>query len=305
MTGPRSFVSRLDFIGTRRYWFLLSAILVGISLLALGGRGLNLGIDFTGGTSFAFTFDRPVTTGEVRAVLEGFDLGTSSVRVNLGDPREVFVKTRFLAPGEEDAVRRALEERVSPITDASTERVSALIGRELVLNALWAVALASVGIVAYLSYRFDFRFGVAAIVALIHDALVSMGLVSLIGIEVSAPFVAAILTIIGYSVNDTVIIFDRIRENLKHRRKESFAEVANRSVIETLPRSINTAVTTLLAVGAIYAFGGRTTQDFALTLLIGITLGAYSSIFVAGPLWVAWRERAERARRGPLQPAAR
>lgn len=290
-----------DFIGRYRAWFALSLALTVLSLGSLAFHGLNLGVDFTGGTGLTLTFQEPVTTGEVRSVLSQFGYGSASVRVDVGDPRQAFVKLPFLTPEQEQAVLEALGGDVAPLADSSSDKVSPIIGRELVLNALWALAIASVLIVAYLSYRFDYRMAVSAIVALLHDALIAMGVVSLVGVEVDAPFVAAILTIIGYSVNDTVIVFDRVREILKARPKDAGdADIANRAVWETLQRSINTALTTLLAVAAIYLFGGRTTRDFALTLLVGVTLGAYSSIFVAGPLWVLWRRRdATRKRTGP------
>ncbi|MFS8573113.1 MAG: protein translocase subunit SecF, partial [Clostridia bacterium] len=183
-----------------------------------------------------------------------------------------------------------------------TELVGPVIGAELVRRALLAVALASLGILVYVSLRFEFKFAVASIVALLHDAIIATGVVSALGVEVNSPFIAAILTVIGYSLNATIVIFDRVRENLRIRKGESLFDLLNRSLNETLARTIHTSATTLLALVTLFIFGGSTLRDFILVLLVGLTVGTYSSMMVANPLWWLWKEREER-RRAEASPA--
>jgi preprotein translocase subunit SecF len=173
--------------------------------------------------------------------------------------------------------------------------VGPVIGRELTSNAFWAVVVASILMLIYITVRFEFKFGVAAIIALLHDVFMIMGIFALTGKQVDSPFVAAILTIIGYSINDTIVIFDRIRENLKfHKRGESYADLVDMSINQTLARSINTVGTTLVSIIALYFFGGGSIKTFTFALLFGIISGCYSSIFIASPIWVAWKEWEER-----------
>ena len=175
-----------------------------------------------------------------------------------------------------------------------TEMVGPTIGAELKKKALLALLAAAIAIVIYISVRFEFKFAMAAIIALLHDTLIVVGLFSILGQEINSPFIAALLTIIGYSINDTIVIFDRIREKINYKKKETFAELNNKAILDTLPRSINTSLTTLVSVVAILVFGGATIQNFMLALLIGIMAGTYSSIFVASPVlveWDAWQKR--------------
>ncbi|MEW5933204.1 MAG: protein translocase subunit SecF, partial [Bacillota bacterium] len=191
------------------------------------------------------------------------------------------------------------------------EDVHGVIARNLIMQAVLAVLIALVGILIYLAFRFEYRFGVAAVLALLHDAIVVLGAFALFRVEVGSPFVAAVLTIVGYSVMDTVVVFDRIRENLKFKQRgQSYGEVANLSINQVVGRSVKTSLTVFFAVMAVLLFGGKTTRDFALALAIGVISGTYSSIFIASPIWVWWREREERARRRAaeatrLRPAER
>ena len=285
----------IDFIGRSRLWYIVSATLVIVSLIALVGQGiatgqaLNLGIDFTGGSIYDLEFDQVVAPAEVRAILANIDLEKSVIRVSPADPKQAFLKTEFLDDDQEARMFSALKAGVGEFEQLRSERVDAVIGSELLLNALIALIVAGIAMVAYITWRFEYRFAIAAIVALLHDSIITLGVFSILGVEITSAFVAAILTIIGYSVNDTIVIFDRIRENLKGTKRGNEGGVVNRSLNETLVRSINTSVTTFLAVSAIFIFGGATIKDFALALLVGVLLGTYSSIFVASPLWVSWR----------------
>jgi len=179
------------------------------------------------------------------------------------------------------------------------EEVSGVIGKELTQKAILALVVANAAQVIYITLRFEFKFAVAAVVALIHDVLITVGMFSILGIEVNSPFVAAILTIIGYSINYTIVVYDCIRENLKARKKEDLKTLVNRSIAEARMRSIKTSLTTLRAVVAILVFGGQTIREFSLALAIGITTGTYSSIFIASPLWVLWKNKEEAARARP------
>jgi preprotein translocase subunit SecF len=294
----------LDFVGRRRTWFTASLVVIalGLLLLAMPGRGLQWGIDFTGGVYVDLMFtDTAPTTGEVREALAAVGLERSVVQRS-SDGRHVIIRTLPLSEDQRGGMLEALRERWAEFTVSQLEEVQPVIGQELTRRALLALALAAVGMIAYITVRFEFRFAIAAIVALLHDALVTIGVMSLVGMEVNSPFVAALLTIIGYSVNDTIVVFDRIRENVRERAREPLPLVVNDSIRQTLNRSINTSLTTLLAVGAILIFGGRTTRDFALALTVGVVAGTYSSIFIASPLWTAWKLREGRPRAAVAAP---
>ncbi|HLT57745.1 MAG TPA: protein translocase subunit SecF [Limnochordales bacterium] len=290
--------TRFNFMRYGKATLTLSAVLVLLSLLSIAGRGFNFGIDFTGGTLIERQFNRPVTADEVRAVLTGaaladLDLGAAVIQP-LDDPRDVLIRTRPLTNDQIERVDGALAEALGGVEIRRTELVGPVIGAELVRRALLAVAFASLGILVYVWFRFEFKFAVAAIAALLHDAIVSAGVVSLLGVEVNSPFIAAILTVVGYSLNATIVIFDRVRENLQLRKNESLVELINRSLNETLARTVNTSLTTLLVVATLFVFGGSTLRDFILVLLVGLSVGTYSSIFVANPLWLALKGREKR-----------
>ena len=292
---------RFNFMRYGKATLTLSAVLIVLSLLSLAFRGLNLGIDFTGGTLIERQLGRAATADEVRAVLTGeavadLDLGSAVIQP-LDDPRDVLIRTRPLASDEIDRVDAALAAAFGGVEVLRTELVGPVIGAELVRRALLAVALASVGILIYVSLRFEFKFAVAALVALLHDAIIATGAVSALGVEVNSPFIAAILTVVGYSLNATIVIFDRVRENRQLRPAEPLVDLLNRSLNETLARTVHTSATTLLAVVTLFVFGGSTLRDFILVLLVGLTVGTYSSIFVANPFWWLWKEREERGGR--------
>lgn len=285
---------RFDWMGRRRLFFALSAAITLASLVSLVVQGLNLGVDFTGGVLWTLRFERPASEGAVRDALAAAGVQDAVVqRVAEGGGREFIVRMPAQPPGALDRIADVLRQRVGEFTVLSLDEVSATIGAEIARNALIALAVAIAAMVAYLALRFEYRFAVAAIVALFHDILVVIGLFSLLRLQVDASFVAAILTIFGYSVNDTVVVFDRIRENLQHRRREPLTELVNRSINQVLLRTLRTGVATLLALAAIFAFGGETIRNFALALIVGILTGTYSSVAIASPLWLAWRQRDE------------
>jgi preprotein translocase subunit SecF len=292
-------MAKLNIMGTRKTWLTLSGILVLGCLILLLTRGLNFGLDFTGGTLLERDFKKPVTAAQIREVLTGpelksMDLGQSVIQI--GDGSEALIRTKALSDQQIRKVDEALAKKFDKVEERRTEMVEPVIGRELLAQAGWALLIAWLLIMVYIGFRFEFRFGIAAVAALIHDVVIALGIFALIGREVNMPFVAAILTIVGYSINDTIVVFDRIRENLQKRRREGLVELVNNSIVETLPRTINTSVTTLFAIVAILLFGGATLKDFSLALFIGIIVGTYSSIYIASPLWLGLKSMEEKKR---------
>ncbi|SHI36246.1 protein translocase subunit SecF [Propionispora hippei] len=292
---------KFDIIGKRYLWFALSALIIIPGLISMVLRGFNLGIDFTGGTLLDLQFARPVTVVEVRTVLDDYQLGNSTIQLASTSQAEaaqnVFIRTRVLDDDERRVVIEDMHKRLGDFEVQRVEKVGAVIGSELTWQAIKAVLLAAFFMVLYLTYRFEFRFAVSGILAIFHDVLVVLGVFSLLQKEIDSSFVAAILTIVGYSITDTVVIFDRIRENLKMQRKnESLQELVNHSIWQTMTRSLYTILTVLFATASLYFFGGETTKNFSFALLVGFISGVYSSIFNASPIWVTWKEYADRKR---------
>ena len=285
---------RRDFIGLRKYWFGISAVVVAISLLAIGIKGLNLGIDFEGGTKVTATVPEPVAIEDVRA--EAADLGLGAAQI-VGRGETVDGKyPGFQIQTEELSAEetRNLTQRLSRSFDAeaSVQTVSASFGRQIAEGAILAILVSLLLITIYISFRFQPKFAAPVMVSLLHDVVITVGIYALLGREVTTATVAAVLTVLGYSIYDTIIIFDRIRENIPLMKRASFPTLANVSLWETIPRSLATTFITLLPISTLYFFGGETLKDFAFALLVGIGAGAYSSIFIAAPLlsWLKERE---------------
>jgi preprotein translocase subunit SecF len=298
-----------DFVRNRRLFYLLSAIFLvpGIISLVLPG-GLNPGIDFTSGTIMTIQFDQPVDQNKLRDVFA--QLGHNEAIVQQSAPDLFVIRTRPLTQAQPDATgqlgqseRQVIEQRLTenfgPLQILNLDQVSPLIAEEIVRYAIAAVAAAALCILGYLWWAFNkvthpIRYGATAIVALLHDALVVLGIFSILGrlfpaqIELESTFIVAVLTVIGFSVHDTIVVFDRIRENFIRRSGEAFEDVINHSLAQTLTRSLNTSLTVILTLVALMLFGGITIRTFVLALLIGITTGTYSSIFVASMLLASW-----------------
>jgi len=284
---------RIDFIGRIRLWFVLSGVILAIGIASLGWQGLNLGIDFEGGSQISFKVDQPVAVDDVRA--EAAKLGLASAVIQgRGDStggryQEFQIKTEALSTAEQNDLQRALDTRFD--TETSVRNVSASFSEQILKSALIAIVVSLALIVIYVALRFELKFALPVLVALFHDVLLAVGVYSLSQREVTASTVAAILTILGYSIYDTIIIFDRVRENIPLMKKSSMAAIANQSLWETIRRSLATTFITLLPVSALLAFGGDTLKDFAFALLVGIASGAYSTIFIATPLLAYLKER--------------
>ena len=282
----------LNIIGKRKLWFAISGILLIIGIGAILTQGLNLGIDFTGGTIMQFGFNKEVPNAEIREILSASGVNKESV-VQQTENNGIQFKTGKLSQDQIVEVQNKIEERYPSAEMLRTAAVGPTIGEELKANALTALVIAAIAIVIYISVRFEFRFAMAAIMALLHDVFIVLGAFAILGLEINSPFIAALLTIVGYSINDTIVIFDRIREKMHYSKKDTFEGLNNEALLDTLPRSINTSATTLLPILAILILGGTTIQTFMIALLIGMLSGTYSSIFVASPILVEWNERKE------------
>ena len=298
-----------DFIGKRRWAYVLSVLFIGAGLLSIGVKGgLRYGIDFSGGTLIQARFEKAAPVDLIRKALDRIKLGESVIQ-EFGDPREFIFRLPLLEASAEEVTRRvqealAAEPALGKVEIRRVEFVGPQVGRDLQIQALYAVLTSLAGILIYIAWRFystlDFKGGVAAIVAVFHDVLVSMGAMSLTGREISLPVLAAFLTIIGYSVNDTVVAYDRVRENRGKGVKKGvpFAEQINTAINQTLSRTVLTALTTFMATAILFFFGGKVLEDFAFALTVGVVTGTYSTIYIAGALivdWTAWAEA--RARR--------
>jgi len=319
---------QVDIVKYRKIWFGISALLtipgiVGIIWCMVEfGAPLKPGIDFTGGSILQYQFDKPVELDQVRHVLEEADLHGSQVQKAFISGKEVIVM-RTKALDDENLKHKLdadLEKEIGHFTPLSVDKVTATIGPELLMNGLIAL-FATLGImVAYISYRYQFDYALCAIAALFHDVIVLVGFYALFGIfmgtEVDSLFISAILTVVGFSVHDTIVVFDRVRENAKfvgskykdpvtgEERKKSFGDVANDSVNQTLFRSIATSLTVVFTLTSLYLLGGVTTRDFVFAMLIGIISGTYSSIFNASALLAYWREVSAKRPNQPKPAAA-
>jgi SecD/SecF fusion protein len=285
---------QIDFMRRRYVWFALSGAILVLGAAALGARGLNLGIDFKGGTQLTFKTPAPHTTGDVRQVMSAQGYGDAVIQGRgkaTNDAYKSFqIRTKALSGDKLSQVTTALEDRLQTTAPGATT-VSSSFGRQIAKAAITAIIVSLFLVVLYIAIRFDFKFAGPVIVAMLHDVLICIGIYALVGREVTSSTVAAILTVLGYSIYDTIIIFDRIRENIPIMRRSSFATIANVSLWETIRRSLATSFITLLPVAALFLFGGETLKDFAFALIVGIASGAYSSIFVAAPLLTIWKER--------------
>jgi len=277
------------FIKRRKVFYIISLLIIIPGLVSLVMNGLNLGIDFTGGSIIQVQMDSSVQSAQVRSALK--EIGMERADVSKSG-NQFLIRTTELDQEQTRQLLDALESKFKNVEFLSAESVGAAIGKELTNKAILAVIIAALAMLVYISLRFEWTFGVAAIVSEIHDILFVLGLFSLFQWEINTSFIAAILTVVGYSINDTIVIFDRIRENLRMKRKEDYANLVNRSITQSLNRSINTVLTSLFALVALLMFGGGNIRYFILAMVIGFVVGCYSSIFVASPVWYDIKNRA-------------
>ena len=274
-----------------KIFFSITIIFLLIGFGSIVTRGFNLGVDFTGGSIVDLTFENPVNVAQVRDVLKEHDMGNSIIQLENSDGKteanSVLIRTGVVEDTELRATMNDLQSKLGNYQIQRVEQVGATIGSELVQQAAMAIVLSWVLMIAYITFRFEFKFAIAAIIALIIDVLVVLSYFSLFQMEMDSSFVAALLTVVGYSVNGTIVIFDRIRENLKiHRRSESLGEMVDNSIWQCMTRTIYTVATSLFAIVSIFLFGGETIHNFSFAMLVGFASGAYTSIFLAGPMWM-------------------
>lgn len=285
----------IDIMGKRKIFFILSGVIILTGLIAMLVGGLNQDIDFAGGTEMHVNIGKEFDNNEIKSIVgevTGVDGAFIHVQKVGADGKQVIIKTTEIDTLKRNEVFEALKEKYGLSIDDKlmTDNVNPTIGNELKYQAFLATVIAAVLMLGYITIRFEFKSGVAAVAALIHDLLIMLTVYALFRIPINTTFIAAMLTILGYSINDTIVLFDRIRENKKYMKKEKFGNIANKSIWQTMARSINTSLTTLIMITALYVLGVPSIKDFAFPLMIGILSGTYSSIFIASPVWVAWQE---------------
>ncbi len=273
----------MQIIEKRKIFYIISLILIIPSLISLFAQGLNLGIDYQGGSIVSVRIEEksPVSAADVRAALEEVNQQKAEVQKSGND---FYIRTNELDQQQTNELLTVLKDKFPSVEFLGAESVGATIGKELTRNALLSLLIAGLLMLVYITYRFEWAYGIVAVLAIFHNVIVVLGVFSLFQWEVSSSFIAAILTVIGYTINDTIIIFDRVRENVKMKRKDSFALLLNKSIMQTLNRSINTVLTTIMPLIALLLFGGVTIKFFMTAMLIGFVVGAYTSIFISGSL---------------------
>jgi preprotein translocase subunit SecF len=289
--------THIDFMGKRFIGLGLSAVLVLLGIFAFVQIWMGhakMGIEFTGGTAVTLDFDQAVPIDQARALLAQNGFSDAQLQ-DIKGTNQLYIRVKLTEESEQVSARiQTLFEQSFGASNPrviSTEFIGPTIGRELRDKAIWAVIFSTIGFLVYIAFRFDFKFGVAAAIATFHDVFAVLGLSWALGMEFTLLIITALLTIAGYSLTDTVVVFDRIRENLKKHQRDPLIKIINDALNQVLSRTILTSLTTLLAVLVLYLFGGPVLRDFALVLIIGVIVGTYSSIFIASPILLMWRRR--------------
>jgi len=282
--------TKFDFMGNRKKAFIFSLTLIIISIGALAIRGLNFGLDFTGGTEVVVNFEKIVPLEEIREVLETNNFKDAVVQ-NFGTAKSVQIRLPIKSIDDSSNISNQLAKVILPLDSEAKvgkgDFIGSQVGDELVLDGSLAILYAIIGILLYVTMRFEWRFSVGSVVALVHDVVITTGVFAITQMDFDLTILAALLAVIGYSLNDTIVVFDRVRENFKGLRKKSAQEVFNTSINQTLSRTIITSVTTLLVLFALFFIGGEMIHGFAFALIVGIFVGTYSSIFVASTATLA------------------
>ncbi len=287
----------INFIGSRKIALVFSLLLLLAGVYSLSTQGLNYGIDFTGGTKIELAYDKDVDLTVIRQSLESKGYGDAVVQL-FGSTKDVLIRIPLSSENSSADVSTEIVSLLNAGLDEkadvrSVEFVGPQFGQELFEKGILALVYALIGVMIYVAFRFEWKFSLGSVAALIHDVLITVGLFSLISLEFTLPVLAALLAVIGYSLNDTIVVFDRIRENFRKLRDVDTEETMNVSINQTLPRTILTSLTTLLVLFALYFYGGEALNGFAATLIIGVLIGTYSSIFIASPTVLALGAKAE------------
>ena len=277
-----------DFIKNRKIAYIISVIIILGGLISIIFQGFNYGIDFAGGTLLQIRFNKSISTTEVRNVLREFNLSQSTIQ-KLSE-NEFVIRIGKIDSEQRMEILTAFKENLTDLEVLRVETVGPVIGENLKKAAFYALLFAFIGIILYITVRFEFKFSIVSILALLHDCLIVLGIFSLLQKEITISIIAAVMTIVGYSVNNTIVILDRLRENIKFKIREPFENLINMSINQSLSRTINTTLTTIIPILTLYFFGGNILSDFALALFIGMVAGTYSSIFIASPLLLEWNK---------------
>ena len=284
-----------DFIGKRKFAYVLSCVIIIAGIISLFVQGLNFGVDFTGGSVYQIQFEEKMDIAELRSDLG--DIGYDGAQLQEMDNNTFQLRTEFMDQTAQDAFVSELTDAVgTPFEVLQVNAVGPSIGQEILLSGVLALVIAIVLMIVYITVRFQWRFALAGNIALFHDILITIGIFSIFQLEVNSNFVAAILTIFGYSINDTIVVFDRIRERLGAVKRDELAQTVNYGIQSTMRRSLFTSLTTLIPIVSVFFLGGDTTRLFVLALIIGIVSGTYSSIFVASPLWYDFSMKTKKKR---------
>lgn len=300
----------LKITGNRKIFFAISLILMIASAVSLIIQGFNLDTDFAGGMAVTYEIKGDFEVKDVEAVVsEALGVNQKASSVQASENNEVIIKFGYdntlktdderttFANEKIESISKFLTEKYGEVELKNKDVVSPSTGKELARSAVWMSIFAALAILVYVTIRFEFVSGVCAVLALVHDVLILCGIYSIFRIAIDTNFIAAVLTVLGYSINATIVVFDRIRENTRHAKKQTYAEIANTSINQTLNRSINTTVTTLLTIGMVYILGVTSIKVFALPIIIGILIGTYSSVCIAGSVWATWKDSAVKAKK--------
>ena len=282
---------KINVIEKRKIWYVLSIVILAAGLISLLFQGLNLGIDFIGGNRINIQFAEEVDIAQLRTALTENDLESS--KIQLLDNGSYLLKTEEMDQAKQDAVMADLETRFGKFEIAESGLVGPSVGAELKKNAVIALGLAILLMIAYIAYRFELQFAIAGVLALFHDIFIVVAVFSIFQLEVDSTFIAALLNIFGYSINDKIVVFDRIRENMGRVKKDRLSGLVNDSIRQSFTRSMNTSISTLLLLLALFFFGGQTTRIFVLAMIIGVVAGTYSSLCIASPIWYEFKMHAK------------
>ena len=278
---------KIDVIGKRKIWYAISIIVLVAGLVSLLVQGMNLGIDFIGGNRINVQFAQQVDIADLRTALT--ENGLEGSKIQEMSDGSYLLKTAEMDQAKQDAVMADLESRFGEFEIVESGLVGPSVGAELKKNALISLALAVVLMIAYITYRFEMHFAIAGVLALFHDIFVVVALFSIFQLEIDSTFIAALLTIFGYSINDKIVVFDRIRENMGRVKKDQLSGLVNDSIKQSFTRSMNTSISTLILLLALFFFGGQTTRIFVLAMIIGVVAGTYSSLCIASPIWYEFK----------------
>ena len=280
---------KFDVIGKRKIWYILSAVILLAGMVSLLVQGMNLGIDFVGGNRLNLQFAQQVDIADLRATMTENQLGDS--KIQLMDDGSYLLKTKELDQAAQDSLIASLTEKYGEVTIIQSGLVGPSVGSELKKNALISLGLAVLLMIAYITYRFEMHFAIAGVLALFHDIFIVVAVFSIFQFEIDSTFIAALLTIFGYSINDKIVVFDRIRENMGRVKKDQLSGLVNDSIAQSFTRSMNTSISTLILLLALFFFGGQTTRIFVLAMIIGVVAGTYSSLCIASPIWYEFKMR--------------